>query len=357
MGERGSTMKRALALGLVVIAVVAIAAVAGRTQSASAKPAAGSLVGTGATFPFPLISKWIPAVDDALGIRITYTATGSGAGIAQITARTVDFGASDAPLSPDQLTACKGCVVIPWALAGMSIPYNLPGLNGRLRLNGPTLVGIYSGNITKWNARAIKKLNPKLNLPDTKITVVYRSDGSGSTYAFTNYLSTVSPQWKNKVGFNTSVNFPVGTGARGSSGVAGVVKSTEGALTYVDAAYSIQNKFQFALIQNRAGGFTTPGVRGVTAALCDVPAKVTNPSQLKIVDPPKKCGKRAYPISTFTYVIVPTSSGDKAQTLRQFVYWAVTQGQRFGPPLFFVPLPTAVKGFDYREIKKIQAGS
>jgi phosphate transport system substrate-binding protein len=349
-------MKRALALGLVVVAVVAIAAVAGRTQSASAKPTAGSLVGTGATFPFPLISKWIPAVDNALGINITYTATGSGAGIAQITARTVDFGASDAPLSPDQLAACKGCVVIPWALAGMSIPYNVPGIGGRLRLSGPVLANIYLGNITSWNASAIKKLNPKLNLPNLKITPVYRSDGSGSTYAFTDYLSAVSTQWKSKVG-NTSVNFPAGTGARGSSGVAGIVKSTEGALTYVDAAYSIQNKFQFALIQNRAGRFTTPGVRGVTAALCDVPKRVTNLSQLKIVDPPKKCGKRAYPISTFTYVIVPTSSGDKAQTLRQFIYWAVTQGQKFGPPLFFVPLPVPVQAFTYREIKKIQAGS
>jgi phosphate transport system substrate-binding protein len=357
MGERGSTMKRALALGLVVVAVVAIATVAGRTQSASAKPAAGSLVGTGATFPFPLISKWIPAVDNALGINITYTATGSGAGIAQITARTVDFGASDAPLSPDQLAACKGCVVIPWALAGMSIPYNVPGIGGRLRLSGPVLANIYLGNITSWNASAIKKLNPKLNLPNLKITPVYRSDGSGSTYAFTDYLSAVSPQWKSKVGRNTSVNFPAGTGARGSSGVAGIVKSTEGALTYVDAAYSIQNKFQFALIQNRAGRFTTPGIRGVTAALCDVPKRVTNLSQLKIVDPPKKCGKRAYPISTFTYVIVPTSSGDKAQTLRQFIYWAVTQGQKFGPPLFFVPLPVPVQAFTYREIKKIQAGS
>jgi phosphate transport system substrate-binding protein len=357
MRERGSTMKRALALGLVVAAVVAIAAVAGRTQSASAKPAAGSLVGTGATFPFPLISKWIPAVDNALGINITYTPTGSGAGIAQITARTVDFGASDAPLSPDQLAACKGCVVIPWALAGMSVPYNLPNIGGRLRLSGPVLANIYLGNISNWNAPAIKKLNPKLNLPDKKITPVYRSDGSGSTYAFTDYLSAVSPQWKSKVGRNTSVNFPVGTGARGSSGVAGIVKSTEGALTYVDAAYSIQNKFQFALIQNRAGRFTTPGIRGVTQAVSQVPKKVTNLSQLKIVDPPASAGKLAYPISTFTYVIAPTSSGSKAADLRKFVYWAVTQGQKFGPPLFFVPLPTSVKGYDYREIKKIQAGS
>jgi phosphate transport system substrate-binding protein len=350
-------MKRALALGLVMLVVAAIAAVAGQTEKAAAKPAAGSLVGTGATFPFPLISKWIPAIDNAYGIKITYSPTGSGAGIAGITARTVDFGASDAPLSPDQLTACKGCVVIPWALAGLSVPYNLPGIGGRLRLSGPVLAGIYLGSITSWNAPTIKKLNPKLDLPDKRITVVYRSDGSGSTYAFTDYLSAVSSQWKSKVGRNTSVNFPVGTGARGSSGVAGVVKSTEGALTYVDAAYSISNKFQFALIQNKAGGFTTPGIRGVTAALSQLPKKVTKLSQLKIVDPPKSAGKKAYPISTFTYVIVPTSSGGKAGDLRKFIYWAVTQGQKLGPPLYFVPLPKTVQAFAFREIKKIQAGS
>lgn len=351
----GRTLTRALVLGLAVISVVAVAAVAGRTQSAAAKPAAGSLVGTGATFPFPLISKWIPAVNNALGINITYTATGSGAGIAQITARTVDFGASDAPLSPDQLAACKNCVVVPWALAGMAVMYNLPGAGKRLILNGPVLANIYLGNITTWNAPAIRALNPGANLPNEKITVVYRSDGSGSTYAFTNYLAAISPQWKSKVGVNTSVNFPVGTGARGSSGVAGVVKSTEGAITYADAAYAVQNKIPFALMKNRAGGNALPGIRGVTKALCDVPAKVTALPQLKIVDPPKKCGKQAYPISTFTYVIVPTSSGDKAATLRQFVYWAVTAGQKFGPPLFFVPLPRAVNAFIYREIKKIQS--
>ena len=144
-----------------LLAVVGLAVLGGRTQSASAKPQAGSLVGTGATFPFPLISKWIPAVDNALGIKITYSATGSGAGIAQITARTVDFGASDAPLSPDQLTACKGCVVIPWALAGMSVPYNIPGLNGRLRLSGPVLANIFLGNITNWNAAADQGAEPE----------------------------------------------------------------------------------------------------------------------------------------------------------------------------------------------------
>jgi phosphate transport system substrate-binding protein len=353
-------MKRLLTVSLVLLAVVALAVLAGRAQTASATPAksaAGSLVGTGATFPFPLISKWIPAVDNALGIKLTYSGTGSGAGIAQITARTVDFGASDAPLTPDQLRACRGCVVIPWALAGMSVMYNVPGVSKRLVVNGPVLANIYLGRITTWNAPAIRRLNPGVSLPSTRITPVYRSDGSGSTYAFASYLSAVSPQWKTRVGLGTSVNFPVGTGARGSSGVAGVVRSTEGAITYADAAYAIQNKIPFALVKNRAGGNALPGVRGVTAALCEVPARVTNLSQLKIVDPSAKCGKRAYPISTFTYVIVPTSSGDKAADLRKLVYWAVTAGQKFGPPLYFVPLPRAVNAFIYREIKKIQAGS
>ena len=350
-------MNRALALVLVLALVAAGATMAVQTQPASARSTAGSLVGTGATFPFPLISKWIPAVDEALGIRITYSPTGSGAGIAQITARTVDFGASDAPLTPDQLSACNGCVVIPWGLAGLSVPYNVPGIQGRLRLSGVVLANIYLGTVTNWNAPAIKALNPTMNLPDLKITPVYRSDGSGSTYAFTDYLSEVSPQWKSRVSKNTSVNFPTGVGARGGSGVAGVVKSTAGALTYVDAAYSIQNKFQFALIRNRAGGFATPGVRGVTAALSQLPNRVTNLAQLKIVDPPRSAGRLAYPISTFTYVIVPTKSGDKAADLRKFIYWTLTAGQRFGPPLYFVPLPATVKAFAYREIKKIQAST
>jgi phosphate transport system substrate-binding protein len=345
-------MKRGLvtAAALLVLAGATLAVV--RVDAAEARQT-GSLVGTGATFPFPLISKWIPEVQKAYGINITYSPTGSGAGIAAITARTVDFGASDAPLSADQLAACKGCVVIPWALAGVSLPYNLPGLNGRLRLNAATVTGIFRGTITRWNAAAIRKLNPKLDLPDMAITAVHRSDGSGTTYAFTDYLAAVSPWWKTNVGTNTSVAWPGGVGARGSSGVTGVVRSTEGAITYVDAAYSIKNKLSFALVRNRRGGYATPGVRGITSALTTLPKKVTNFKQLKIVDPPKTAPKNAYPISTFTYVIAPTSSS-KAADLRKFIYWAVAQGQKFGPPLFFVPLPTTVKGYAYREIKKIQ---
>ena len=349
-------MKRAGFATLALVGALALAAVAGQAQASSSAKQDTQLVGTGATFPFPLISKWIPEVAKAYGINVTYSPTGSGAGIAGITARTVDFGASDAPLSAQQLTDCKACVVIPWGLAAVSIPYNLPGLNGRLHLNGATLANIYMGSITSWNDPAIKRLNPKLTLPDTKITPVYRSDSSGTTFAYTAYLSAVSGQFKSRVGNNTSVSFPTGVGARGSSGVTGVVKNTPGALTYVDAAYSIQNKLQFAMIQNKAGRFTTPGLRGITQAVSQLPKKITSPAQLKIVDPPKSAGKLAYPIATFTYVILPTNSA-KAADLRKFVYWAVTQGQKFGPPLFFVPLPTPVKAYAYRELAKVKAAA
>ncbi len=346
-------MKKAIGLALTLASVVAVALVAGRADAAPAATKDISLTGTGSSFVFPLVSKWIPEVSKAYGFGLTYSPTGSGAGIASVTARTVDFGASDAPLSNDQLAACKGCVVIPWALAAVSIPYNLPGVSGRVRLNGQTLVNIYLGSITSWNDPAIKKLNPQIDLPNTKITPVYRSDSSGTTYAFTDYLSAVSAQWKSKIGNNTSVAFPTGIGARGSSGVAGVVKNTPGALTYVDAAYSITNHLQFAPIQNLAGKFALPGIRGINQAVSQLPKKVTSLAQLKIVNPPKSAGKAAYPISTFTFVIVPTSSS-KAASLRKFIYWAVTEGQKFGKPLFFVPLPTPVKAFAYREIAKIK---
>jgi phosphate transport system substrate-binding protein len=349
-------MKKSLAAGLVLVALVVATVIATGATAAPSKSQAGTLTGAGATFPFPLISKWIPEVGKAHDINITYSPTGSGAGIAAITARTVDFGASDAPLSASQLDACKGCVVIPWALSATSIPYNLPGVNGRLRLTGPVLAQIYLGQITNWNDQRLRVINPGRNLPDLKITPVFRSDGSGTTYNFTEYLSAVSPAWKNRVGFNTSVSFPTGVGARGSSGVAGVVRNTVGSLTYVDVAYSLANKYQFAVIRNSAGTYATPGLRGIQAALSQLPNRVTSLSQLNIVNPPRSAGPLAYPIVTFTYVIAPTQSS-KAADLRKFIYWAVTTGQKFGPPLLFQPLPRTVQAFAYREIKKIQGGT
>ena len=358
-----SLRRKLLAIGLALCLAIVLAGCAtassssgGDSGGSGSNEMATSITGAGATFPQPVYEKIFQKAQQSNDIQVNYQPVGSSSGIEQFTQGTVDFGASDAPLSNQQLADCKGCVVIPWALAAVSIPYNLPGLNGRLHLNGATLANIYLGSITSWNDPAIKKLNPKLTLPDTKITPVYRSDSSGTTFAYTAYLSAVSPQFKGKVGNNTSVNFPTGVGARGSSGVAGVVKNTPGALTYVDAAYSIQNKLQFAMIQNRAGRFTTPGLRGITQAVSTLPKKITRPAQLKIVDPPKAAGPLAYPISTFTYVILPTSSA-KAADLRKFVYWAVTQGQKFGPPLFFVPLPTSVKAYAYRELAKVKVAA
>jgi len=345
-------MKKTIAPLLAVLGVLGIALAAGRADAAPAR-AAASLTGTGSSFVFPLVSKWIPEVGKAYGVDLTYSPTGSGAGIAAITARTVDFGASDAPLSPDQLKACNGCLVIPWALSATSVPYNIPGLNGRLKLNGAVLADIYLGKVTSWNDAKIRAINPGRNLPDLKITPVYRSDSSGTTYNFTDYLSAVSKEFASKIGRNTAVNFPTGVGARGSAGVAGVVDKTAGALTYVDVAYSLKNKLTFALMRNNTGKYATPGLRGIKAAVSKLPAKVTSLGQLRIVNPPKTTGPLAYPIVTFTYVIVPTKS-NKAADLRKFVYWAVTRGQQYGVPLLFQPLPKTVQAFAYREIKKIQ---
>jgi phosphate transport system substrate-binding protein len=300
---------------------------------------------------FPLVSQWQANYKKA---QITYGSVGSGAGIAQITARTVDFGASDAPLTRDQATACKGCKQIPWALASTSIPYHVPGVSYGLKLTGKILANIYLGHITKWNASAIKKINPGVKLPDLKITPVYRSDGSGTSWNFTDYLSRVSPEWKSKVGVGTQPSFPVGIGGRGSSGLAGVVSHTDGAIGYVDEAYSLKNGFKVAKVQNRAGRFQLPGLKGIAAAAATV-HKVPASGELSIVNPPKS-QRLAYPICTFTYVIAPLKSS-KATTLKQFISWAITSGQsvKYTQPLQFFPLPKVVVTADKNFVRKIHS--
>jgi phosphate transport system substrate-binding protein len=316
---------------------------------AAASSAGGSLKGAGSTFVFPLVSQWQANYKNA---QITYGSVGSGAGIAAITARTVDFGASDAPLTKDQAAACKGCEQIPWALASTSIPYHVPGVSYGLKLTGKIIANIYLGHITKWNASAIKKINPGVKLPDLKITPVYRSDGSGTSWNFTDYLSRVSPEWKSKVGVGTQPSFPVGIGGKGSSGLAGVVSRTDGAIGYVDEAYSLKNGFKVAKVQNRAGRFQLPGLKGIAAAAATV-HRVPPSGELSIVDPPKS-QKLAYPICTFTYVIVPLKSS-KAATLKQFISWAISSGQSYAKPLQFFPLPKLVRTADKTFIRKIHS--
>jgi phosphate transport system substrate-binding protein len=356
--EERTSMKRKLLL--LTAAVGALAAVGGfsvaTSSASSAKASADSLSGAGSTFVTPLISKWQQDYPAKTGVEVSYNPIGSGGGIAAITARTVDFGASDAPLSPDQFSACNGCVQVPWALSATSIPYNLNGVGSHLKMTGPLLASIYLGNIKTWDDPAIKKLNPKAKLPSTAITPVYRSDGSGTTYNFTDYLSAVSPQWKRQVGNSTQVNFPAGIGARGSSGVTGVVSRTEGALTYVDVAFSLKNKLQFMSMKNSFGSFVLPGLRQINNAVKNIKTeKIPANNEMHIVNPPKS-EKFAYPICTFTYVILPTKT-DKAPMLRRFVNYAInpTQGQKFGPPLIFAPLPVNVQIAGEKTLKKVQS--
>jgi phosphate transport system substrate-binding protein len=325
---------------LSVLAAVVMLVLASVAGSAQAKPSAGDLTGAGSTFVTKLVQAWIPKVDSQLGIKVTYGPVGSGAGITQITNRTVDFGASDAPLTPDQATACKSCVQIPWALSATSIPYRLDGGPNRIRLSGPVLANIFLGKIKTWDAPAIKALNKGKNIPNTQITVIHRSDGSGTTYNITDYFNKVSSEWKSSVGKGTAVNWPTGVGARGSAGVSAALTQTNGGITYVDVAFSLANHFKFASVKNRAGVYALPGLAGIKGAAATIKRVAPDNGGISIVDPPKT-QKLAYPICTFTYVIIPKQTG-KAAELKRFVNWALTKGQADGPKLLFVPIPKVV---------------
>ena len=336
-------------------ATIAATIAAGTASAGAAQHTDSTITGAGSTFVSPLVTTWIPAVGAALGIELQYSAIGSSGGINAIIGRTVDFGASDAPLSPDQFTACNGCVQIPWALAATSVMYNLPGVKNLLHMDGPTLAKIFLGQITTWDDAAIQKLNKGVNLPSTKITIAHRSDGSGTTFNFTDYLAAVSPAWKTQVGTGTSVNWPVGVGGRGSAGVSALVAQTVGTIGYADVAFALKNHFSYFAMKNSSGKFATPGSRGILAAAqSDVtPDKTTN--ALSIVNPPKKY-PLAYPISTYTYVIVPLST-PKAVEMRKFLFWAVTHGQegKYTAPLRFVPIPKKVLVVAEKAITKIKS--
>lgn len=350
------TIRRTSGIVVAIAAAIGVAACGSSTTTVTkngSSPSTGSsttLVGAGSTLVAPLVSQWQAPYDKASKVAVTYGAIGSGGGIAQITARTVDFGASDAPLTPSQAAACKGCVQIPWALAATAIAYHVTGVPNNLKLTGPILADIWLGKITSWNDAKIKALNPGVNLPATKIQPVYRTDASGDTYAFTNYLSKVSPEWKSQVGNSTQVHFPVGLGGKGNSGVGGVLASTNGSIGYIAIAYVVANKFDDALIQNAAGKFPVPGVASISAAAATVKSIPSN-NEISITDPPASA-PGAYPISTFTYAIVPKNSS-KGSTLKAFFNWAITTGQAEGPKLDFAPLPAKVVAADKTTIASI----
>ena len=343
-------------LALLAVAMLALLAVTG-AGAKSSRHSATTISGAGSTFVSPLVSVWTPALGSAFDYTVQYSAIGSGGGIQNITNRTVDFGASDAPLTTDQFNACNGCVQIPWALAGTAIDYNIPNLtlpkNTNLKLTGDLVAKMYMGQITNWNDPAIKALNPKAALPDQKITPVYRTGNSGTTYNFTDYLSSVSPAWKSQLGTGQSVNWPTGVGANGNAGVAGSVSNTPGAVGYTDTAFAIANKLRFASIKNAAGNFINPSIRNVAEAGNAV-TKVPANGELHIVNPPKTL-KNAYPIATYTYIILPLKSS-KAAELRKMVFWALTQGQagKYTAKLWFAPIPKVVLVASEKALKQIQ---
>jgi len=320
--------------------VIALAAtVVGTASVGTAGAAAAGLNGAGSTLVAPLMANWINGFEIKEGIPVKYAAVGSGTGISQITARTVDFGASDAPLTPEQAAACNSCVQIPWALSATGVGFNIPGVK-KLNLTGKILAGIYFGKITKWNDPKIKAANPKAKLPGLTITPVFRSDGSGDTYTFTNYLSKISPAWKNEVGYATTVGFKAGVGAKGNAGITSTVAKTQGAIGYISASYLIAaGSLGVAAVENKAGNFEFPNLKNIEEAASTVKSLPAS-NTISITNPPKKASG-AYPISTFTYAIVPHSAPQKG-FLQQFLNYAITKGQAYGAALDFAPLPKVV---------------
>ena len=334
----------ALALG------VAACGSSSSDSTSGGSSASTPLTGAGSTLIAPLMSKWQSDYSSRTGNTVTYGAIGSGGGIEQITAGTVDFGASDAPFSADQQSAAPDDVMIPWALSSTDPVYNVSGIEDGLHLDGPTLANIYLGNITTWNDPAIAKLNPGTNLPSTKITPVYRSDGSGDTYILTDYLSKVSAEWKSKVGVGTEVKFPTGVGGKGNDGVSAVLSKTDGAIAYVGAAYAASNEFNQTAMENAAGNFEQPSLDTISAAAAAVKGVPAN-NAASIVDPPKTA-KNAYPLASYTFALVPTNS-DKGAALKEFITYAIGPGQSYGPDLLFAKLPPQIVAADKATIAKI----
>jgi phosphate transport system substrate-binding protein len=299
--------------------------------------------GAGATFPYPLYSKWFYDYSNANpDVRFNYQSIGSGGGIKQITAGTVDFGATDAPMTEEGMKKLPGAILhIPTALGAVVPVYNLDSVPAGLKLTSDVLAGIYLGKITRWNDPKIAELNKTTTLPNADIVVAHRSDGSGTTDIFTNYLTTVNPEWRAKVGRGPSVNWPVGIGGKGNEGVAGVVKQTPGAFGYVELAYAKQNKMKVASLRNKEGQFVTPTLEATSAAAAGVAMSMPDDFRVSLVDAP---GKESWPISGLTWILVYKDQTDEARgkAIVQFLKWAITDGQKMEAALDYAPLPKAV---------------
>ncbi|MHB1539328.1 MAG: phosphate ABC transporter substrate-binding protein PstS [Solirubrobacteraceae bacterium] len=324
----------------------------GSSGTSGSGAASSTLIGAGSTLVAPLVSKWIPKYEEEHKVAITYGPIGSGGGIAQITGRTVDFGASDAPLTEDELKEAKGVVQIPWALAATVIAYHVEGVPSKIHLTGQVLAEIWQGKISNWNDAKISALNPGVKFPSLAITPIHRDEGSGDTFAFTNFLSHVDAGWASSIGHSTEVHFPVGVGAKGNSGVGATLSSTDGTIGYIAIAYVLESKFDFAEVENAAGKFPEPSLKSISAAAAAFKS-VPPSNEVTIVDPPASA-PGAYPISTYTYALVPLHA-PKASTLAPFLKWALTTGQQFGPELDFAALPEAVVKADEATIERVKS--
>jgi phosphate transport system substrate-binding protein len=317
-----------------------------------------SLTGAGATFPNPIYTKWFDAYNKKTGVQINYQSIGSGGGIRQFTEGTVDFGASDGPMNDDQMQAVGGKVLhVPTVLGAVVLTYNLPGIgNTKLKFDGPTIAGIFQGKITKWNDRALAALNPGVKLPDSDIIVVHRSDGSGTSYIFTDFLSKVSPDWKQNVGKATSVNWPTGLGGKGNEGVTQQVKQTEGSLGYVELIYALSNGLPYADIKNPAGKFVEPSLASVSAAAASAKFEKNTDFRVSITNAP---GEAAYPISSFTWLLIQTNIKDpaKGKAIKDFLSWMLTpEAQKMAEELKYAPLPAPVVSLVQSRLEILKAG-
>jgi phosphate transport system substrate-binding protein len=303
----------------------------------------------GATFPYPIYSKWFSEFKSEKGVEINYQSIGSGGGISQLTQGTVDFGASDRPLTDAEIGKMKSKPVIFATVLGGIVPtYNVSGITKDMKFTGEALAGIFLGSITKWNDPALKAINPGVNLPSADIVVVHRSDGSGTSFVFTDYLSKVSQEWKSKVGANQSPNWPVGLAAKGNEGVAGLVKQTPGSIGYVELNYAVQNKMAYGEMKNASGKFLKADLASVTAAGATaktLPASITNAA-----------GANAYPISTFTYLLIPSKIDDAAKrtAITDFLKWMLGKGQTYSEGLDYAKLPASIVAQEQKLIAEIQ---
>jgi phosphate transport system substrate-binding protein len=311
--------------------------------------------GAGATFPYPIYSKWIAEYQKAHpNVQINYQSIGSGGGIRQLTNQTVFFGASDGPMTDEQLKAAPSPILhFPSVLGGVVPVYNIPGVTAELKFTGPVLADIVLGKITKWNDPQIAKENPGVNLPASEITFAHRSDGSGTTYIFCDYLSKVSPDFKTAVGVATSVKWPTGVGGKGNEGVSALVQQTPGSLGYVELIYAIQNKIPYGVVKNADGAYVKASLESVTAAAASTEGKMPADFRVSITNAP---GKAAYPIASFTWLLFYQEPQDKTKgsAMVDFLKWALTDGQKYCADLGYAPLPASVVKLEQDAVKKIK---